>query len=300
MRIGVSISEPQSTPDPVGGIRAALKEAARDGYVSAWLPHIFDVDALTLIAAVAHEVPELELGTAVVPTYPRHPGVMAQQALTAHVLAEGRMALGIGLSHRRLIETCFAIDYHRPADHMEQYLEILVPLLEGKKVEFHGDLLGGELQVYLPVTGKVPVLLAAMFPRMLRLAGSRADGTILWMTGAKTIETHIAPLLFGAAEEAGRPRPRIVCLLPVCVTADPDAVREEARIRFDGYEKAPSYAKMLEIEGAATAADIALIGSEAEVRDGVAHLESIGVSDFVAVEVGPEADRRRTREVLLG
>lgn len=297
MRIGISVNESQSTSDPLAGIRAELDSAASNGFASAWLPHIFDIDALTIIGALSPEFPGLELGTAVVPTYPRHPAALAQQARTIQLLAGGRLTLGIGTSHRRLIETCFGIEFNRPATHMSEYLEILVPLLEGRPAEFDGELLHAHLQLHVPGE-RVPVLLAAMAPGMLRLAGSRAEGTILWMTGPKAIERHVAPILFGAAAEAGRPRPRIVCLLPVCVTGDPSERREETRIRFDGYQHAPSYKAMLELEGAETAGDIAVIGDARQVTDELLRLEAIGVSDFVAVEIGTAAERRRTREVL--
>lgn len=143
----------------------------------------------------------------------------------------------------------------------------------------------------------MPVLLAALAPRMLRLAGEVADGTVLWMTGAKTVAEHVAPAVTEAARAAGRPEPRIVCALPVCVTDDAEEARALAAKRFEIYGRLPSYRAVLDREGAEGPADVAIVGDEDEVAARIEALAKAGVTDFVAAEYSPGT---RTREFLKG
>ena len=298
MRIGVSLTEPPADRDPLGQLREQITAAAADGFASGWLANIFGVDALTALAVSGRDVPGFELGTAVVPTYPRHPGALAQQALTVQAALEGRLALGIGLSHQIVIEGMYGYSFDKPARHMREYLEVLVPLLRDGASSFTGETLQGNLGLSGPRDHPTPVLLAALAPQMLRLAGGVADGTILWMTGPATVESHIVPRITEAAEAAGRPAPRVVCILPVCVTSDVDGARERAAKVFSIYGQLPSYRAMLDKEGAATPGDVAIVGDEAAVRDQVRHLAEIGVTDFVAASYGAGDEATATREVL--
>src|SRR6202451_2160559 len=186
MRIGMSLTEPAG-PGAFTALREQLQQAADDGFSSAWMSNIFGVDALTALAVTGSQVDGIELGTAVVPTYPRHPAVLAQQALTVSLALGGRLALGIGLSHRIVIEDMYGYSFERPARHMSEYPSILLPLLDGEKAAFEGDTMRANIGLSVPRPGRVPVLLAAMAPAMLRLAGQRADGTVLWMTGPATV-----------------------------------------------------------------------------------------------------------------
>src|ERR1700685_2134211 len=186
MRIGSSQAEPTG-PDALNRLRDQLRRAADDGFASAWVSNIFGLDALTALAVTGSQVDGIELGTAVVPTYPRHPAVLAQQALTVSLALGGRLALGIGLSHRIVIEDMYGYSFERPARHMSEYPSILLPLLDGEKAAFEGDTMRANIGLSVPRPGRVPVLLAAMAPAMLRLAGQRADGTVLWMTGPATV-----------------------------------------------------------------------------------------------------------------
>lgn len=298
MRIGVSLTEPPADRDPLGQLREQITAAAADGFASGWLANIFGVDALTALAVSGRDVPGFELGTAVVPSYPRHPGALAQQALTVQTALEGRLALGIGLSHQIVIEGMYGYSFDKPARHMREYLEVLVPLLRDGASSFTGETLQGNLGLSGPRDHPTPVLLAALAPQMLRLAGGVADGTILWMTGPATVESHIVPRITEAAEAAGRPAPRVVCILPVCVTSDVDGARERAAKVFSIYGQLPSYRAMLDKEGAATPGDVAIVGDEAAVRDQVRHLAEIGVTDFVAASYGAGDEATATREVL--
>ena len=150
----------------------------------------------------------------------------------------------------------------------------------------------------VPRTGPVPVLLAAMGPAMLRLAGKRTAGTILWMTGPATTRDYVVPTINAAAEQAGRPAPRVVCILPVCVTDDPDGARARAAKVFEIYGQLPSYRAMLDREGAQGPADVAIVGNEDQVAGQIKALADCGVTDFVAGEYARGNDRLRTRNLL--
>ncbi len=297
MRIGTMLTEPAG-PEALGRLADALREAADDGFSSAWMSNIFGLDALTALAVAGSQVPGIELGTAVVPTYPRHPAVLAQQALTTATAVGGRLTLGIGLSHKIVIEDMYGYSFDRPARHMREYLSVLLPLLDGQAAAFDGDTLRAGITLTTPRPGRVPVLLAALAPQMLSLAGQRTDGTILWMTGPLTVRDHIVPAITKAAAEAGRPAPRVACMLPVCVTSDPDAARARANRAFAIYGQLPSYRAMLDREGAAGPGDVVLAGDEASVAAQVEALAQAGVTDLIAAEYSRGEDQLRTRALL--
>ena len=298
MRIGILAAEPGGA-QALGKLADQLRRAADDGFASFWLSNIFGLDALTSLAVAGSQVPGIELGTAVVPTYPRHPAVMAQQALTtALAVGPGRLTLGIGLSHKIVIEDMYGYSFDAPARHMREYLSILLPLLEGEHAAFTGETMRAAIGLSTPRVGRVPVLLAALGPQMLKLAGSSTDGTVLWMTGPSTVRDYIAPTINAAAADAGRPAPRIVCPLPICVTDDVDGARARAASALEIYGLLPSYRAMLDREGAAGPADVAIVGGEDTVAAQIRVLAEYGVTDFVAVDFSTGPDRERTRNVL--
>jgi len=283
---------------PIDTIVDAARAAADDGFASFWLPQVFGMDALTALAVAGREVPGVELGTAVVPTYPRHPAMLAAQALTTQAIVGGRLALGIGLSHQAVIESMFGLSFERPARHMREYLEILVPLVRTGSVSCDGETLTAHMALDVKGATPFPILVAALGVRMLELAGTVADGTVTWMTGPATIESHIVPTITAAAERAGRPAPRVGVGLPVCVTDDEAAARERAARLFEGYGTLPSYRAMLDKEGVGGPSDVAIIGDEAAVSAQIERLGAIGATDFVANEFGSSDERTRTRDLL--
>jgi 5,10-methylenetetrahydromethanopterin reductase len=283
MKIGVMFDVDQSIDDVVAQVKG-LYDAGLD---SAWASQIFGYDALTLLAVVGREVPDIELGTAVVPTYPRHPVMLAEQALTVQAAIGGRLTLGIGLSHQVVIENVFGLSFDRPARHMREYLSILTPLLLGEQVAFTGETLKAATFGPLEVNALAPpVLVAALGPTMLALAARLASGTVTWMTGPATIESHVVPVISQAAAEAGRGEPRVAVGLPVCVTSDVAAAREKAAEVFAIYGGLPSYRAMLDREGAGGPADVAIVGTKDEVSTQVRRLADIGASDFVGAPFG--------------
>jgi 5,10-methylenetetrahydromethanopterin reductase len=294
MRIGITISG-----SSIDELVTNAEQVASDGFTSAWLPNIFGLDAILSAAIVGRSVPTLHVGTAVTPTFPRHPHAMAQQAMTAWDATGGRFTLGIGLSHQIVIETMFGLSFDKPARHMREYLDVLLPLLREGAVSHEGEL----YRVQAPLERSGPpggpqVLLAAMAPVMLRLAGEVADGTILWMTGQRTVADHVVPRLTKAAADAGRPAPVVQAGLPVAVTEDPDRLREEAATAFAVYGGLPSYRAMLDKEGAAGPADVAIVGDEATVEAGIRAVAEAGVTEFAGVCFGDGPTMRRTMDLL--
>ncbi|AXK84882.1 LLM class F420-dependent oxidoreductase [Nocardia farcinica] len=298
MRIGIMLNE-HAGPDSLRLLTDELRRNADEGFDSSWLTHVFGVDALTALAVAGSRVPDIAIGTAVVPTYPRHPGALAQQArTTALAVGPDRLTLGIGLSHQMVIENMYGYDFARPVRHLREYLEVLMPLVDGQPVSFSGETVSANLQLSVPNDDRVPVLVAALGEQMLRLAGKRTDGTVLWMTGPTTIRDHIAPTITAAATEAGRPAPRIVCALPVLVTDDPDGARERAAKVFKIYGSLPSYRAMMDREGAAGPADLAIVGTEDQVAERVRTVFAAGATEFVGIVFADGDDATRTRKLL--
>jgi len=298
MRIGIFGGDTAATGTIDDHVTAA-RTAAEDGFSSFWLPQIFGYDALTVLALIGREVPGIELGTAVVPTYPRHPAALAAQAVTTNEAADGRLVLGIGLSHGIVIEMMYGMSFEKPLRHMREYLAILLPLVQTGAADVEGETLTGRIGLSMVARRPFPVLLAALGPKMLALAGAVADGTATWMTGPDTLRTHIVPTITSAAEEAGRDAPRIIGALPVLVTDDEADGRARAGQAFAVYDTLPSYKAMLDREGAGGPADVAVVGDEESVGQQLDAIVASGITDFVAVEYSRDPDESaRTRAVL--
>ena len=299
MQIGIMMGAGPGPDGSLDGVVGVARELEARGFDSAWLANIFGLDAITTMAIVGRETQRIELGTAVVPTYPRHPLAIAQQAVTAGVAADGRFSLGIGLSHKLVIENMMGFSYDKPARHMREYLEVLAPLLRGEPVKFEGEQyrVNGGLQV--PDAKPVQLLVAALGPVMLRIAGRLTSGTITWMTGPKTLAGHIVPTISAAAKDAGRPEPRVVAGLPIDLVSDVPAAREKIASQLQMYGMLPSYRAMLDREGAEGPADVAILGGEAELRAGLDRVRDAGVSDLLAAVTGvEEGSRQRTLDFL--
>ncbi|HSS11508.1 MAG TPA: LLM class F420-dependent oxidoreductase [Acidimicrobiales bacterium] len=300
MRIGIHTASSGNAPNAIVELIGAAQGAADAGLAAFWLPQLFDVDALTALAVIGREVSGIELGTAVVPTYPRHPLVLAGQALTAQAACGNRLTLGIGLSHQVVIEGMFGYSFDKPARHMREYLSILGPLIRGEQVSFHGKMLKAATMAPMSVAGAepCPILVAALAPVMLKLAGQLADGTVTWMVGPKTLANHVAPTITASAAAVGRPAPRVVVGIPVCVTNEPDQAREQAAKTFVIYGQLPSYRAMLDKEGAEGPADVAVVGDEEAVAAQLAEFGDAGATEMAAAIFGSSEERRRTLALL--
>ena len=286
------------TPDDIVAEAAGVE---RDGFAAYWVPHIFGHDALIALAIVGTVVPRIELGTAVVPTFPRHPHAIAQQAHTVAAASGNRFTLGIGLSHKIVIENMLGLSYDKPIRHLREYLSVLMPLSRNEFANFEGEMYKVHAGISAKGSDGFSVVVAALGEQMLRVTAAMADGTLTWCTGPVTLANHIVPTITKAADEFGRPAPRVIAALPVCVTEDLAGASARAAESFAAYGGLPSYRAMLDREGVEGPADIAIIGSTAEVQDRVGALAGIGVTDFVAVEFGATPDEvGNTREALKG
>ncbi|QOV33155.1 TIGR03564 family F420-dependent LLM class oxidoreductase [Streptomyces ferrugineus] len=297
MRIGLT-GRPTTTEELV----EQAKAAEADGFSSVWYDSTVLGDPLTAMAIAGRETSTIELGTAVLQTYPCHPLLQANRAAAA-AEAMGRPGLLLGLdpSHEPVASGMYGLSYDHPGRNNEEYLRILTGLLRSKSVTFEGtDRTARGARV--PARQPVPVLLAAPGPRLLRVAGELADGAVLFMASARAIETHAAPRLRAAASAVGRPVPRIVAGVPVAVHDDIAEARAATAETAMICEGLPNYRRIMEIGGAHSEADAAILGDENSVTRQLQSLLDAGATDIqvFTVPVGPDhrQSRRRTRELL--
>lgn len=298
MRIGVFVGASVADMMTLDGLLARIKQAEDDGFDSFWIPHISarGYDALTTLAMAGMQTSRIELGVGVVPTYPRHPAALAQQALTTATATGGRFILGIGPSHRPGMEDGFGIPYDRPALHTREYLSVMRPLLEEGAVQFSGEFFNCNLELASLERPACPILVSALAPQMLNLAGQLADGTVTWMAGPRTIETHITPRISRSAENSGRAAPRVTVGLPTAVTDDENAGRQKAAESYARYGELVNYRRVLDIEGVESPAEVAVIGNEASIQRQLEAFAEGGATDFVGnifdVPGEPESGQR--------
>ncbi len=277
----------------VSELTEQVQKAADLGYATFWTPQIFNLDALTALAVVSSKVSDIRLGTSVIPTYPRHPMMLAQQALTVNQVSGGRLDLGIGLSHKPVVEGMWGMSFDGPVGHMRDYLTILMALLHEGAISHGGKHLTSRGGIDVPADPP-PVLVAALGPQMLKLVGKTADGTATWMTGPKTIQDHVVPVINDAAESENRPRPQVVAAIPVCIHSDKEVAVEHAKRDFGFYGDLPSYRAMLDREGLENSWDIALTGSFEQVAEGMQEYVDAGATQVVAAVYGPDESREET------
>lgn len=268
------------------------KQAEAAGLDDLWMANIFSYDAIATLGLIGREVPRIGLGTAVTPTYPRHPTAIAQQAMTTAAAAGVRFSLGIGLSHRLVIEDMFGFSYEKPAKHMREYLSVLMPLVRGEQTNFDGEQYHVHgVQMDIPGSEGMPVLVAALGPVMLKIAREMADGTITWMVGEKTLAGHIAPSI-GTDKT-------IVAGVPMVLTTNVDDAKAKIDKQLAIYGQLPSYRAMLDREGAANPSDVALVGDENALRSGIERYRDAGVTHFNAAITPTETGAfERTLEFL--
>jgi F420-dependent oxidoreductase-like protein len=310
MRVGVFVSETWGPPSTVAQVQTRAAEAERLGFASAWAPYLpWSVDALAAIQAAASATERIELGTAVVPTYLFHPLALARSAATVHDASGGRLTLGIGPSQPTVIEAMHGIPFTKPAQHTREFLEVLRAALSGAaRVEHRGELYQVASMFGVPTdhaSVAMPILVGALGPLMLRVAGELADGTIATSCDEGAIERVIVPGVTKAAAAAGRRPPRVGTVLAVCVTdaAGLEAAQEQMTAHFSTYERIPRYARMLDLGDKQRMGDVHVAGDEATVRARLRRFRDAGLTDLIAApfapsSADPEAARRPTLELL--
>jgi F420-dependent oxidoreductase-like protein len=300
IRIGVSAGDPGGVA--LDDLLSQIREAEEAGFHSVWIPNIFGADAMTLAALAGGVTRRIEVGTAVVPTFSRHPFYAAQQALTTQAALDGRFVFGLGPSHKVVIENMLGLSYAKPARHVREYVTVVRQLFDTGKADFGGEVYRVKGGLSVACGAPPPLLIGALGPAMRRIAGELCGGTITWMTGPRTLGEQVGPGVREAARAAGRREPRIVAGVPVCVTQDPDGARARAGEAFAMYGMLPSYRAMLDSEGVDGPAGIAVVGDEGEVERAIRRYADAGVTDFHASPFPHGADRRgsiqRTLAVL--
>ncbi|WP_328451795.1 TIGR03564 family F420-dependent LLM class oxidoreductase [Amycolatopsis sp. NBC_00438] len=287
MRTGILIDELGVGFD---AMTAQAREAAKLGYQTLWLAQRGGWDALTALPTLGAAAPGIELGTCVVPTYPRHPITMAAQALTVQAATGVPVHLGVGLSHRYIVEHEFGYSYDRPLRHLREYLQALNPVLRGEKADVHGETLTAAGGVNAPGAGRPSLLVGSVSPKSTRLAGELADGVITTWAGPRAIGEFVVPAL-GAAS-------RIVSGQLICVTSEVDERRAWVEQAYGAAASVPAYRAVLDRDGYAKASDSAIIGDEETVRRQVKALEDAGATELLVMPFGPAEDQARTRELL--
>jgi len=310
MRVGLMVGPERGWyATKVERLRADAQWAEEAGLATVWVPQVpDDFDALTGATVIGLGTERIEIGTAVVPVQPRHPVALAQQVLSTQAVLRGRLTLGLGVSHHWVIDEMLGLPYERPAPTMRAYLDVLDQALRGPgPVDVENELFRVHNPLDITDVAPTPVLLAALGPVMLRLAGERADGTILWMADERAIATHVVPALEQAARAAGRPAPRVVAGVPVCLCRDDEvatAVARTNRILAEA-EVSPNYQRLLDHGDARNVGDLLAAGSEASVEKRVRAFADAGATDLSVrvVAIGDSRDERlasmaRTREYL--
>jgi 5,10-methylenetetrahydromethanopterin reductase len=294
---GEVIGAPMSPQDIVDDV----VRAEADGFGAAWSAHFSrGVDTLDVLAVAGARTSRIDLGVGIVPTYPRHPLALAQQAATTQAFCGGRLTLGVGVSHRPVIEDLHGISYARPAAHMRDYLSVLVPLLYEGSVRYRGEFYQVDGGFVVPGTSPVSVLVGALSPLMVQAAGELADGVVTWLAGPRSLGEYIIPRLHAAA--VGRPAPRVVAALPVAVCADAGVARRAADEVFSRYAGLDNYRRLLEREGVPSPGGLAITGAEAEVDKQLRRLADVGVTEFwpIIFPVGDDpASSPHTTKALL-
>ncbi|HVT70018.1 MAG TPA: TIGR03564 family F420-dependent LLM class oxidoreductase [Trebonia sp.] len=295
MRIGIAIDERGYT---LGQVVDAARAAADAGIRAFWMGQHADWDPLVALALAGREVPGIGVGTAIALTYPRHPLTLASGALSVQAATGNRFTLGVGLSHQPVIEDQYGYSYQRPARHLREYLSALGPLLRGETVEYQGETL--RAKGVTAVAGAEPpsLLVAALGPALLRLAGGLADGTIINWAGPKVLDEHVVPTISAAAQAAGRPAPRVLARVMVSVTRDADGVRDWVAEHFGLAATLASYRAMLDRGGAAGVADTVVAGDASAVEAELQRMTDAGATEFVVLPTGSGEERARTIELL--
>ncbi len=311
MRIGLMVGSDKERPraDRLAGLIADGTAAENGGFATFWMPQVPGyLDAMTAVTLIGQATDRIEIGTAVVPIQTRHPLIMAQQALTTQIACAGRFTLGIGPSHHWMVKGQLGLDYDRPARLLRDYLDVLDASFAGPG---NVDVDNGNYRVHAPVdvtdTYDVPILLSALGPTMLRLAGERAGGTVLWMADERAIGDRVVPRITAAATGVGRPAPRIVAGVPValCSNDKTDDARAYASEVLGHADFSSNYVRLLKHGDAEDVGDTMAAGDESAILARLRRYRDAGATDLAAriVPLGKDTternvSRRRTQEFL--
>jgi F420-dependent oxidoreductase-like protein len=280
------------------------KDLEARGFDSVWLSNVVGqgFEPLTALSLIARETKRIKLGTAIIPIYHHHPAVLAHKAISIQIVAQGRFTLGVGLSHPVIVEDLLGGSYENPVVRMAEYLSILRPLLKGETVNFKGTYYSAEVGINLPDVAEVPLLMAALGPKMLKLAGEMTDGTVTYLAGPRTLETHTIPGITSAAREFGNPAPRIAAGgIPIAIVNDLKGAYAAIAEEFEVHGELPAYKAIFDREGVSNASEMAFVGDAGTLKEKLDHLAAIGVTELIANPVAAGEDAiDRTIDFLSG
>ncbi|SEF28698.1 F420-dependent oxidoreductase, MSMEG_4879 family [Amycolatopsis pretoriensis] len=296
MTIGVTLpsGDTESSPNLVDELLAQTRQAADAGLKSVWFSQLpLSQDAIAVAALAGREVPGIEVGTSVVPTYPRHPLLVASAAQTAQAATQGNFTLGIGLGSKGFLGPVYGVEYPPPIRHLREYLTVLKQVFAGEAVDFEGETIQAKTPGPSTVAGAadIPIVVAAMGPQALKVTAELADGTLPFLAGPRALSELIVPAMAGK---------RILAAVPAIVTDEPEEVRAKAVEQMSFYGQIPSYRRILDAEGVEHAADLAIIGDEKTVLKGLQRYYDAGATDVLVSQTGirSSAERKRTWEVI--
>ena len=307
-RIGVAVMG-RTAPD----ILERIKDLEQRGVEAAWLTTGgAGLDALTIFSAAAPQTDRILMGTCIVPTWPRHPIEAVQQVQVIAQLAPGRFRLGLGPSHKPMIEQAFGFDFQRPLTNLREYVHIVKALLREGKVDFDGFHYHAHIGIAEPVPD-VPIMASALQRGSYVFCGEETDGAISWVSPYPYLRDVALPAMREGAAKAGRDVPPLIAHLPVCVHDDPAEVREASRRQLSVYPRLPFYAQMFKDAGFPEAGEqqgwsdamietVVLSGDEGRVGDRLREVFDWGVGEVIAHIVTAGADAgaswRRTASLL--
>ncbi len=271
---------------------ARAQAAERLGYESVWTTQLPDArDAALVLAAYANATQRIGLGTGILPIYTRHPTAMVQMAATLDELSGGRFILGIGISHKVTVESMWGLSLDSPVDAMREYLDIVRTSLRDGAASIEGKHFSARWAYTAPRRADLPIMISALNPRMLDLAGERADGVVLYMCSPAYIRDHVVPAVTAGRQKAGKPLEgfEIVAAVPVCLTSDRAGGQAVFRQTVERYSNLPYYRKMMDASGfkseleAGTVSEamideLAGIGDEQQVREAIRRYREAGVT----------------------
>jgi F420-dependent oxidoreductase-like protein len=294
VRIGFLDTDIRLPRDAAGGA-AAAEARGLDTY---WLPGGWR-DPLTLLAVAGQTARTIELGSSIASIYGVHPTALAEQALTVNSAVDGRFVLGLGTSHPHMVEQRFGGSFATPIRQLRAHLSILMPLLHDGKVEFSGESLSAHTELRIPATPAPAVVVAALSDQTLRVSGRLADGTLTTWVGPRQLGAHTVPTITAAAADAGRPAPRVIASMPVCVSEDADAARAVAAEEYAMYvHRYTAYRATFERQGVGGPAPLVVVGDEQAVADHLQRFADAGATDFCAHLFGTDEQRTRTLATL--
>lgn len=288
MKIALSPWTPGST---IPGVRKQLDSAIQHDLDGFWMTMTFALDPITALASLDSKGDAIDIGTAVVPAFPRHPILLAQQALTLQSAVEGHFSLGVGASHRVMMEGALGLSYDEPTARLREYLTVLGAALESGSVQFEGKFYKVEVELEFEPAVPPSLLVGALGPRTLRMAGELSDGVITTLLGARSIEEHVGPTVREAAAEVGRPEPEIHAIMPMALTDRPERAKAQLPEMFGAMDSMPAYRSVLEREQVETTRDLVMVGDEATLDETLERMRASGVTSFIGIilPIDPEA-----------